>query len=71
MDTFSYYRARKILNMKLFDDENNKRWKKSVVDKQLEILCVSQFTLYNTWKVNLFIACFWHACMPLAVRWCN
>ncbi|XP_026315788.1 D-aminoacyl-tRNA deacylase [Hyposmocoma kahamanoa] len=44
--------ARKILNMKLFDDENNKRWKKSVVDKQLEILCVSQFTLYNTWKGN-------------------
>ncbi|KAJ0172273.1 hypothetical protein K1T71_012246 [Dendrolimus kikuchii] len=44
--------ARKILNMKIFDDESNKRWKKSVIDKQLEILCVSQFTLYNTWKGN-------------------
>lgn len=50
----SYYRARKILNMKLFDDESNKKWKKSVVDKQFEILCVSQFTLYNTWKVNIY-----------------
>lgn len=46
------YLAHKILNIKLFDDETNKRWKKSVVDKELEILCVSQFTLYNTWKGN-------------------
>ncbi|KAM3961156.1 D-aminoacyl-tRNA deacylase [Aphomia sociella] len=44
------YIIRKILTMKIFDDENNKRWKKSIVDKQLEVLCVSQFTLYNTWK---------------------
>ncbi|CAB3233580.1 unnamed protein product [Arctia plantaginis] len=46
------YIVRKILNIKLFDDESNKRWKKSIVDKQLEVLCVSQFTLYNTWKGN-------------------
>ncbi|XP_026761521.2 D-aminoacyl-tRNA deacylase [Galleria mellonella] len=44
------YIIRKILSIKIFDDESNKRWKKSVVDKQLEVLCVSQFTLYNTWK---------------------
>ncbi|XP_026497326.1 D-aminoacyl-tRNA deacylase 1 [Vanessa tameamea] len=46
------YMARKILSIKLFDDENEKKWKKSIVDKDFEILCVSQFTLYNTWKGN-------------------
>ncbi|XP_004931305.2 D-aminoacyl-tRNA deacylase isoform X1 [Bombyx mori] len=46
------YIVRKILSIKLFDDESSKRWKKTVVDKQFEILCVSQFTLYNTWKGN-------------------
>ncbi|CAH2095263.1 unnamed protein product [Euphydryas editha] len=46
------YMARKILSIKLFDDENDKKWKKSVVDSDFEILCVSQFTLYNTWKGN-------------------
>ncbi|XP_037867899.1 D-aminoacyl-tRNA deacylase 1 isoform X2 [Bombyx mori] len=45
------YIVRKILSIKLFDDESSKRWKKTVVDKQFEILCVSQFTLYNTWKM--------------------
>ncbi|KOB69244.1 D-tyrosyl-tRNA(Tyr) deacylase, partial [Operophtera brumata] len=44
------YIVRKLLSIKLFDDETSKRWKKSIVDKQLEVLCVSQFTLYNTWK---------------------
>jgi D-tyrosyl-tRNA(Tyr) deacylase len=37
--------ARKILSMKLFENEGNP-WKKSVVDCDLEVLCVSQFTLY-------------------------
>ncbi|XP_013139544.1 PREDICTED: D-tyrosyl-tRNA(Tyr) deacylase 1 [Papilio polytes] len=46
------YIARKILSIRIFDDENHKRWQKSIVDKQFEILCVSQFTLYNTWKGN-------------------
>ncbi|XP_050354901.1 D-aminoacyl-tRNA deacylase 1 isoform X2 [Nymphalis io] len=46
------YMARKILSIKLFDDENEKKWKKSIVDNDFEILCVSQFTLYNTWKGN-------------------
>ncbi|XP_059051983.1 D-aminoacyl-tRNA deacylase 1 [Achroia grisella] len=44
------YIIRKILSIKIFDDESNKRWKKNVMDKQFEVLCVSQFTLYNTWK---------------------
>ncbi|KPI94246.1 D-tyrosyl-tRNA(Tyr) deacylase 1 [Papilio xuthus] len=46
------YIVRKLLSIRLFDDENHKRWQKSIVDKQFEILCVSQFTLYNTWKGN-------------------
>ncbi|CAK1593820.1 unnamed protein product [Parnassius mnemosyne] len=46
------YIVRKILSIRIFDDENNKRWQKSIVDKEFEILCVSQFTLYNTWKGN-------------------
>ncbi len=37
--------VKKILNMKLFENEGN-HWKKSVVDCDLEVLCVSQFTLY-------------------------
>lgn len=47
-----YFRARKILNLKLFDAENGKRWGASVSDKQLEILCISQFTLYSVLKKN-------------------
>ncbi|XP_072030334.1 uncharacterized protein [Amphiura filiformis] len=46
------YIARKILNLRVFDDDNGKRWNKSVKDKQLEILCVSQFTLYTIMKGN-------------------
>lgn len=46
------FRVRKILSIKLFNDESEKKWKKSVSDRDLEILCVSQFTLYNTWKVS-------------------
>ena len=34
-------RVRKILNLRVFD-ENDQRWKKSVVDKNFEVLCVSQ-----------------------------
>lgn len=35
--------AKKILSLKLFEDEGH--WKRSVVDKDFEVLCVSQFTL--------------------------
>ncbi|KAJ1976111.1 D-tyrosyl-tRNA(Tyr) deacylase [Dimargaris cristalligena] len=40
------YLVRKILNLRLFDDEDGKMWKKGVQDLDLEILSVSQFTLY-------------------------
>lgn len=44
--------VRKILNLRVFDDENGKRWSKSVKDLDLEILCVSQFTLCHVLKGN-------------------
>jgi len=46
------YISRKIINLRLFDDESGKRWAKSVKDKNLEILCVSQFTLHAFLKGN-------------------
>ncbi len=46
------YRARKILSLRLFEDSNEKRWAKSTSELQLEILCVSQFTLYHKLKGN-------------------
>ena len=39
--------TRKCLNLRLFPDEDNKPWSKSIVDIQGEILVVSQFTLYG------------------------
>ncbi|VDO58035.1 unnamed protein product [Haemonchus placei] len=45
------YIVRKILNVRLFASEN-KRWDKSVKDEGLEILCVSQFTLYGFLKLD-------------------
>ncbi|XP_039759964.1 D-aminoacyl-tRNA deacylase 1 isoform X1 [Pararge aegeria] len=46
------YMARKLLSIKIFDDEHKKKWKKTLIDNDFEVLCVSQFTLYNTWKGN-------------------
>jgi len=43
--------VRKILNVRLFE-EDGQRWKKSVCEQQLEILCVSQFTLHHELKGN-------------------
>lgn len=37
--------ANKVIKMKLWNDENGGRWKKSVMDINGEVLCVSQFTL--------------------------
>ncbi|KAK2590098.1 D-tyrosyl-tRNA(Tyr) deacylase [Conoideocrella luteorostrata] len=37
--------ANKVLKMKLWDDGKGGRWKKSVMDINGEVLCVSQFTL--------------------------
>ena len=36
--------ARKILSLRLFEEDGT-AWKKSVMDKDFEVLCVSQFTL--------------------------
>ncbi|XP_071067674.1 D-aminoacyl-tRNA deacylase 1 isoform X1 [Dasypus novemcinctus] len=44
--------VRKILNLRVFEDENGKHWSKSVMDKQYEVLCVSQFTLQCVLKGN-------------------
>ncbi|KAL4717311.1 hypothetical protein ACJJTC_017198 [Scirpophaga incertulas] len=52
IDSYCPNSIRKLLNVKIFDDDNNIKWKATVVDKQYELLCVSQFTLYNTWKGN-------------------
>ena len=46
------YIVRKILNIRAFDDDNGRRWAKSAKDLQLDILCVSQFTLYHVMKGN-------------------
>ncbi|KFM65256.1 D-tyrosyl-tRNA(Tyr) deacylase 1, partial [Stegodyphus mimosarum] len=46
------YMVRKLLNLRLFSDENGKRWSHSIKDKQYEILLVSQFTLHCTLKGN-------------------
>jgi len=46
------FMIRKILNLRLFDGEDGKRWCKSVKDSNLEILCVSQFTLQCILKGN-------------------
>lgn len=43
---------RKILNTKIFEGENGKKWSASVKEKQYEILCISQFTLYHVLKGN-------------------
>ncbi|KAL3318231.1 hypothetical protein Ciccas_003102 [Cichlidogyrus casuarinus] len=46
------YMCRKLLALRLFEDEEGKKWSKGVKDAQLEILCVSQFTLYGELKGN-------------------
>ena len=43
---FLFYRVRKILNLRVFDNDEGKRWAHSVKDKQYEILCVSQVRFY-------------------------
>lgn len=45
------HRCRKILNTRLFE-QDGKRWMQSVKDQQLEILSISQFTLYYKLKGN-------------------
>ena len=46
--------AKKILSVRLFENPaTGKRWDKSVKDLDLEVMCVSQFTLYHILKVSL------------------
>ena len=42
--------ARKLVNLRLWEDEGGRRWARSVKDLDLEMLCVSQFTLYHVMK---------------------
>lgn len=46
------FAANKLLNLRLWDDNNGNRWKESVKSLNLEILLVSQFTLYSILKGN-------------------
>ena len=50
------YIAKKILSIRLFESGDDTasagKWSKSVVDRDFEILCVSQFTLQSTLKVT-------------------
>ena len=39
--------TRKCLELRLFSDDTNRPWSKSVIDIQGEILVISQFTLYG------------------------
>lgn len=38
---------------RLWQDEGGRRWARSAKDLGLEILCVSQFTLYHVMKVQV------------------
>lgn len=42
----------KLLNIKLFDGDKGERWKESVLSLNLEILIISNFTLYCNFKGN-------------------
>ncbi|KAA0713340.1 D-aminoacyl-tRNA deacylase 1 [Triplophysa tibetana] len=46
------YMVRKILNLRVFEDENGRAWSHSVMGRELEVLCVSQFTLQCILKGN-------------------
>ncbi|KAK0733318.1 D-Tyr tRNAtyr deacylase-like domain-containing protein [Lasiosphaeria miniovina] len=44
------FMAAKVLKMRLWDDDERGRWKRSVQDINGEVLCVSQFTLLASTK---------------------
>merc|ERR1719466_41596 len=44
------YIVRKLVSLRLWEDDSGRRWAKSAKDLGLEILCVSQFTLYHVMK---------------------
>jgi D-tyrosyl-tRNA(Tyr) deacylase len=47
-ETDLMYCAKKLIGCKLWSNETDKPWRTSVVARDYEILCVSQFTLYGT-----------------------
>lgn len=49
---YVFTRTRKILNLRLFEDDRGQAWSQSVMEKELEVLCVSQFTLQCVLKGN-------------------
>ncbi|XP_014518084.1 D-aminoacyl-tRNA deacylase [Vigna radiata var. radiata] len=52
-DADADYICRKVLNMRLFTNENSgKAWDHSVMQKNYQVLLVSQFTLYGFLKGN-------------------
>jgi D-tyrosyl-tRNA(Tyr) deacylase len=51
-DTDIEYMVRKLLNLRLWDGDDGKRWMHSLSQRKYEILCVSQFTLYHVLKGN-------------------
>ena len=46
------YIVRKLVNLRMWEDDSGRRWAKSAKDLGLEVLCVSQFTLYHVMKGN-------------------
>ena len=46
------YIVRKLVSLRMWEDEGGRRWAKSAKDLGLEVLCVSQFTLYHVMKGN-------------------
>jgi len=46
------YIVRKLLNVRLWENAEGKRWMYSASHNNYEILCVSQFTLYHVLKGN-------------------
>ena len=51
-DAAAEWAARKILNIRLWENADGKSWAQSVVQGQLGVLLVSQFTLYAELKGN-------------------
>ena len=50
---FIIYRVRKILNTRLFEGDNGKRWHLSAKDAGLEILCISQVSYLSIFFYKL------------------
>ena len=46
------YIVRKLVSLRMWDDDTGRRWAKSAKDLGLEVMCVSQFTLYHVMKGN-------------------